>query len=161
MNDPACVRLDHRVARFEDVLDRLLDRQRPALREHAMQIGAVEVLHHKEGQTAFTGEHLALVDHAHDVLRLQLQRRARLTKEARELCGVRFGCRRQQLDRDAVSEDGVTRAEHDAHPAPTEHLFDPIFPGQNLADAGHRHGVRRRLLVGALFCWAIGLFHAS
>ena len=80
----------------------------------------------------------AQVEHAHDVLALDLDDRASLAREALRVDFVERRLRAEQLDRDELVQRFVPRGEDEPHPTFTDDPVDDVLP-----DA-RPHRTRRR-----------------
>jgi hypothetical protein len=91
---------------------------------------AIEVLHDDERRAV---RQRANVEHACDVLALDLGRRSRFTREALDQLfdHERFGAEKLQCD--ALAELHVQRGDDVAHSARTEQLLNFVFAGDDLA----------------------------
>ena len=80
------------------------------------------------------------VDDARDVLALDLHRRARLAREARDGLGVAERLGQEELERDLLVELDVVRGDDDAHAAGAEDALDAVLAREDVAFAnpGHR-----------------------
>ena len=67
------------------------------------------------------------------MLALDLDRGARLAREARDRLGIAERIGQQELDRHALLELKVRRGDDHAHPALAEHPLDAELSGQDLA----------------------------
>jgi hypothetical protein len=117
------------------VVRRVVDRQRPALREHDRQIASLEQLHHHERRAALERAHVV---HAHDVIRDQRGSGAAFAQKAfARFIEARVVFRdREHLDRDALTEIDVRRREHHAHAARAYDRCDAILLRDHVADGG-------------------------
>ena len=136
MDDAERVRLGERVARLQDVLDRLFRRQRPARRQHAREIGPVQVLHHDVRSARLERADVA---HTGDVLAVKPHGGARLAQEARDGIGAPERLGQHELQRDHLVELDVRGRDHDPHPADAEHPRDAVFPRKHVPGRDRRH----------------------
>ena len=130
MNEADRVRLGHRLADLQHVIDGVLHGQPPLAGEERLEVAALEQLHDDVGLAR--GE-LPDVEHLGDVLALQLDRRARLALEPRDRERHAHCGRQHHLDRDALAEVDVARGHDEAHAALTEHALDAVFVREHLA----------------------------
>ncbi len=140
MDDAERVRLGDRVARLEDEVDRLLDAatapvalsqpaRSPPSRYSMTMYGA-----------PFSSVPTSM--HARDVLALDLDRGARLAREAGDGLGVAERLGQEELEGDLLVELDVVRRDDDAHAAHAEHPLDAVLAGQNVALAYARCRLR-------------------
>jgi hypothetical protein len=135
MHDAGAVGGGDGVGDLERELERLAQGQ-AALRDHAVERPALDVLHHDELEVAVGSE----VVHGHDVGMIERRGGPRLAHEARAPRRVVGGQRRQQLQRDDAAEAGVARLVDHAHPALAEllqHLVVEQLPTDDRVGATH------------------------
>src|SRR5581483_9126008 len=106
----------------------------------ALEIVPIEVLHDDVWSTVLERRD---VEHANDLLALDLRRGARLAEEPLERVAAPLQARREQLDRDRLIEMEVMREQDDAHAAFAEQTLDPEAAGENIADADRGHENQR------------------
>ena len=135
MHDPAGVRVAERLARLQEQVARIVERELAALLYDRRQIGAAEVLHHDVRRVVRADADL--VD-ANDVLALDRRRRPRLAAEPRRRRFVRRARRRQEFDRHRTAQRHIRRAEDDAHPAFADYGVNPVLTGDEVARARQR-----------------------
>jgi hypothetical protein len=123
MDKAECMRFAKRVARLEDVVERLVERQRPVAIEPALKIFARQVLHHDVWRSRSLVD--TRIEHVDRVLTTNRPSRACLTHESGvRLGGCPFG--QKKFDRDITIERTVTGGKNDSHPAPTKHTFEDV-----------------------------------
>jgi hypothetical protein len=124
MNDADRVRLCDALARLEHQVDDDRGRLWPVVPEDLVEVVTLQILHHHERRAVGHGPD---VDHARDVLVLQLDRRLRLAQEPRDGRRALRHLRQEDLDRDRLRQVLVRRAHHPTHAAGTEDLVDPVL----------------------------------
>jgi hypothetical protein len=92
----------------------------------------LEVLHDHVRRAVLERAH---VDHARDVLALDLHRRPRLAREAGDRLGVAERLGQEELERDLLVELDVVRGDDDPHPADAEDALDAVLAGEDVAFA--------------------------
>src|SRR5262249_16302699 len=97
------------------------------------EVGALEELHHHEGDAALERAH---VEDLCNMLACEVRGGPRLPQKARDGDLVRRDRRLEQLDRDRPAELPVKRGDDDAHPAHAEDAVDEVFAGDHLAPPG-------------------------
>lgn len=140
MDEAAAVRFGDRLARLEDVLDRVLHGDDTEAREFDAKVHSVEQLEHHVRSARRQG---ADVEHPRDVLALDRDGGASFSEETccqiappRELVTEKF-------DGDRGAEREVRRGHDDAHPAFAEDAVDAILLEQHLAGCVHGHSIGR------------------
>ncbi len=124
----ACV--GERLADLEQEVDGERHGHPSALVEPPGEVAALQVLDDHVRRAALELPH---VDHARDVLALDLHGGARLAQEARDRVGAADGLRQQELERHLFVELKVVRGDDDAHPADAEHALDPVLSRDHVA----------------------------
>ena len=124
MNDTDCVRARDGLADLEHHSGGLQDRHLPFFPQDPREIAADEVLHHDERRAALGR---GRVQHADDVLALDLRDRARLAGEALGMHLVARGLRPEHLDRDKLVQALVPRGDDEAHAAGADHALDDVI----------------------------------
>ena len=116
VDDAALVREREPARDRQPEVDDLVDRERAALRDHLLQVVAVDVLEDDELSVTF----LAAVDDRDDVRVRHLSDCPGLAEEALHVLGVLAVARVQDLERDLALEEHVARAPPSTcRPAPT------------------------------------------
>ncbi len=130
MHDAERVRFRDCLARLQHEVHCLRDGQATVLPEPRREVQPLQVLHDHVGRAGFESAH---VRDARDVLALDLDCCARLTREPRDgFCvGQRLG--QHELDRHLLVQLQVARGDHDAHSPNTQHALDAVLAGQHLA----------------------------
>jgi hypothetical protein len=124
--------LPDRLARLQDVLDGLLDRQRTSAFEDRGQVRSAQVFHHHVRGAALQ---LAEVEHSRDVLACQPGSRLRFAQESvrRPLTPKRL--RAHHLYRHEVTEHEVPGSQYHPHTAGAEHALDPVLRAYDVTEA--------------------------
>jgi hypothetical protein len=130
VHDAERVRVRDAIASLENVRHRFADGQALSPPQERRQVHTLEVLHHDVRSTRLE---LADVDHARDVIALDVGARAGLSQQARCSGVVAHGVGREELDGHAALELQVRRCDDDAHAAGSEDVVDPVFAGQDLS----------------------------
>ena len=138
------VRLRDRLARLQDHIDRDRRFLRPVRLDDRAQVGALEVLHHDVRLAEEVTVQLADIDHARDVITLELGRRPRLAHEPLHDLVALQHLGQQHLDRDGLTELDMGGLEHHAHPPLADHPVDTVLAEQ------HRAGWRKAMSAGTL-----------
>ncbi len=126
MDDAVHVGLGDRVARHQHVEDRLLGREGAEVADALAEVGALEVL---EREVDLAAVERADVEHARDVIAVELGDGARLAKEATlRLLLVLEQVGPHELEGDVPVERQVRRLDDDAHPAAPEDAVDEVAP---------------------------------
>ena len=131
VEDPLGVRGAERAGDLAGDPQAALDRQRRLAHRQLGQRLAVEELHHDERAAVVGG---AEVRHVDDVLVADGAREARLLQQARDEVALGVELLEQDLDRDALADDGVGRLVDRAHPALADPPDNLIPPGQHGPD---------------------------
>jgi hypothetical protein len=140
MDDAERVGFGDGVARLQDVVGDFIVRQRASSRENLREVGALEVLHDDVGDSAVERRH---VEHAGDVLALELHRRARLAQESLDAVFAVHGLGAHQLDGDRLAEGDVGGGDDVAHPPLAEDTLDAVFARENVTHLHFAHQPRR------------------
>ena len=130
MDDAERVRLGDGLARLEHVVDRARHVERALFVDRLREVGALEVLHHHEGRAALER---ADIEHAGDVLALQLDGGPGLAREPADDLGVLEGIGEQELEGDELLELEVLGRDDQPHAALAEDVLDPVLAGEDVA----------------------------
>ena len=134
MDDADGMRARDRFAHLEKVVGRDRRRHRTALAKDGGEVSADEVLHHDVRSAALER---AGIEHAHDVLALDLDDGASLACEALRVDLVAGRLRPEELDRDELAERLVTCGDDEPHAARADQPLDDVF-ADAIAHGGHR-----------------------
>jgi hypothetical protein len=130
VDDAVLVGLRDRLARLDDVPDRLIDRQPPLLPEELGEIASFQELHHHVRHARIELPH---VRHPRDVRALESRRRPTLTEEPLDRLFALERARAQDLQRHPVAELNVLSGEHLSHAALPDREEHAVLPGEYLA----------------------------